>query len=107
MTDLRSVLNQLKHYHQVTYLEPLDSEFLADTLRDLLRERAAQEIGLRFRDWPPARVVELLRLVCEEPAEPISPEPTRPPPSPAPEPKQSVTPLPLPKPKNPLARKAD
>lgn len=102
MTSLTTILDQLKHYHQVTYLEPLDLEFLADTLKDLLRERAAQEISLRFRDWPPSRVIELLRLVDSElssaPA-PVEPQ------APAPEPRQSITPLPLSKPKNPLAKK--
>ena len=102
MTSLSTILDQLKHYHQVTYLEPLDLDFLADTLKDLLRERAAQEIHLRFRDWPPARVIELLRLVDSE----LSPVPAPAPVEPlAPEPRQSITPLPLSKPKNPLAKK--
>ena len=102
MTNLSTVLDQLKHYHQVTYLEPLDLEFLADTLKDLLRERAAQEIHLRFRDWRPARVIEFLRLVDSE----LSPAPAPAPVEPlAPEPRQSITPLPLSKPKNPLAKK--
>ena len=106
MTNLSTILDQLKHYHRVTYLEPLDLEFLADTLKDLLRERAAQEINLRFRDWPPSRVIELLRLVDSElssaPAPAPAPAPVEPP---APEPKQSITPLPLSKPTNPLAKK--
>lgn len=104
MTNLTTILDQLKHYHQVTYLEPLDLDFLADTLKDLLRERAAQEIHLRFRDWPPARVIELLRLVDGELSPTPTPAPVEPQ-APAPEPKQSITPLPLSKPKNPLAKK--
>lgn len=102
MTNLSTILGQLKHYHQVTYLEPLDLDFLADTLKDLLRERAAQEIHLRFRDWPPSRVIELLRLVDSELSPAPAPAPVEPP---APEPRQSITPLPLSKPKNPLAKK--
>lgn len=102
MTNLTTILDQLKHYHRVTYLEPLDLEFLADTLKDLLRERAAQEISLRFRDWPPSRVIELLRLVDSELSPAPAPAPVEPP---APEPRQSITPLPLSKPKNPLAKK--
>ena len=102
MTNLSTILDQLKHYHRVTYLEPLDLDFLSDTLKDLLRERAAQEISLRFRDWPPSRVIELLRLVDSELSPAPTPAPVEPP---APEPKQSITPLPLSKPKNPLAKK--
>ena len=89
----KETLDQLRHFHQVTYCEPLSDEFLVQTLKDLLHERQRAEIKARFRDWPPSRVVALIQatnpeplpLQSEAPSSPVaaSPEPSSPTPQPA------------------------
>lgn len=111
----KETLDQLRHYHQVTYCEPLSDEFLVQTLKDLLADRQRAEIKARFRDWPPSRVVALIQATHPEPlplqppapSEPVAAilEPSEATLAPALEPKRSITPLPISPVTNPLGRK--